>query len=183
MSGSFLNTAPLPAFSQLNRIRIMRLYRRALKLQMSWTPRYDIFRGEAMEIRRRFDRNMHVTDPRMIAKLVNEAEDELYRHRHPDPYIRIPRQDLPRFGAVEWLMLVYSSYGPRRIEMGTEHSSTEGIPNSQSNCGDGFPNTVPCADRWTPPISKKTSPSSFPGITTKDPTGKSSSRSPSPWPK
>jgi len=68
----------------------MRLYRRALKLQMSWTPRYDIFRGEAMEIRRRFDRHMHVTDPRMIAKLVNEAEDELYRHRHPDPYIRIP---------------------------------------------------------------------------------------------
>jgi Complex 1 protein (LYR family) len=89
MSGSFLHTAPLPAFSQLNRIRIMRLYRRALKLQMSWTPRYDVFRGEAMEIRRRFEAKLHITDPRMISKLVSDAEAELDENRHPDPYIRM----------------------------------------------------------------------------------------------
>jgi NADH dehydrogenase (ubiquinone) 1 beta subcomplex subunit 9 len=106
MSGSFLHTAPLPAFSQLNRIRIMRLYRRALKLQMSWTPRYDIFRGEAMEIRRRFEAKLHITDPRMIAKLVSDAEEELYENRHPDPYIRMSHYHQSfsaRFGRIEWL--------------------------------------------------------------------------------
>jgi NADH dehydrogenase (ubiquinone) 1 beta subcomplex subunit 9 len=82
----------------------MRLYRRALKLQMSWTPRYDVFRGEAMEIRRRFEANMHVTDPRQLSKLVQDAENELYRHRHPDPYIRIsPPNTFYCLGAIEWL--------------------------------------------------------------------------------
>ena len=89
MSGSFLNAAPMPAFTALNRIRVMRLYRKALKLQMSWTPRYDVFRSQALEIRRRFEQNRHVSDPRILAKLIEDAERELYENRHPDPYIRI----------------------------------------------------------------------------------------------
>jgi NADH dehydrogenase (ubiquinone) 1 beta subcomplex subunit 9 len=89
MSGSFLNAAPIPAFTAMNQIRVMRLYRRALKLQMSWTPRYDVFRSQAMEIRRRFDVNKDVSDPRMLQKLVDETERELYDNRHPDPYIRM----------------------------------------------------------------------------------------------
>jgi len=88
MSGSFLATAPMPAFTGLNRIRVMRLYRRALKLQMSWTPRYDVFRSQALEIRRRFEQNKNVSDPRILAKLIEDAEQELYENRHPDPYIR-----------------------------------------------------------------------------------------------
>src|SRR5208282_1124133 len=89
MSGSFLNAAPMPAFTSLNRIRVMRLYRKALKLQMSWTPRYDVFRSQALEIRRRFEQNRNVSDPRILSKLIEDAELELYDNRHPDPYIRI----------------------------------------------------------------------------------------------
>ena len=70
----------------------MRLYRRALKLQMSWTPRYDVFRSEALEIRRRFERNKNVSDPRILSKLIEDTEMELYQNRHPDPYIRISSQ-------------------------------------------------------------------------------------------
>ena len=91
MSGSFLNAAPTPAFTGLNRIRVMRLYRKALKLQMSWTPRYDIFRSQALEIRRRFERNRNISDPRLLSKLIQDAERELYENRHPDPYIRMAR--------------------------------------------------------------------------------------------
>ena len=86
---SHLPAAPMPAFTSLNRIRVMRLYRRALKLQMSWTTRYDVFRAQAMQIRRRFEENKHISDPRMLAKVIDEAEMELYKNRHPDPYIRI----------------------------------------------------------------------------------------------
>lgn len=89
MSGSFLSAAPMPAFTGLNRIRVMRLYRRALKLQMSWTPRYDVFRSQAIEIRRRFEENRHISDPRVLQKIIDAAEKELYDNRHPDPYIRI----------------------------------------------------------------------------------------------
>jgi len=78
----------MPAFTALNRIRVMRLYRRALKLQMSWTPRYDVFRSQAMEIRRRFEANKDISDPRVLAKIIEDAEKELYSNRHPDPYIR-----------------------------------------------------------------------------------------------
>ena len=84
----------MPAFTGLNRIRVMRLYRRALKLQMSWTPRYDVFRSQALEIRRRFEQNKNVSDPRILAKLIEDAERELYENRHQDPYIRsLPRVD------------------------------------------------------------------------------------------
>jgi len=88
MSGSHLNPAYMPAFTALNRIRVMRLYRRALKLQMSWTPRYDIFRPQAMEIRRRFEKNKDISDPRILNQIIEQAEAELYANRHPDPYIR-----------------------------------------------------------------------------------------------
>jgi NADH dehydrogenase (ubiquinone) 1 beta subcomplex subunit 9 len=86
---SHLAAAPMPAFTGLNRIRVMRLYRRALKLQMSWTPRYDLFRVQAMQIRQRFESNKHVSDPRVLSKIIDEAEKELHNNRHPDPYIRI----------------------------------------------------------------------------------------------
>ena len=89
MSGSVFNAVPIPAFTAMNRIRVMRLYRRALKLQMSWTPRYDVFRSQAMEIRRRFEANQDVSDPRSLQKIIENAEKELYENRHPDPYIRI----------------------------------------------------------------------------------------------
>ena len=68
----------------------MRLYRRALKLQMSGTPRYDVFRVQALEIRRRFETNKTISDPRMLQRIIDETERELYQNRHPDPYIRMP---------------------------------------------------------------------------------------------
>jgi hypothetical protein len=44
---------------------------------------------EAQEIRERFERYQHVTDPAVIDKLLSDGEDELRRHSHPDP-IRLP---------------------------------------------------------------------------------------------
>ena len=103
----------------MNRIRVMRLYRRALKLQMSWTPRYDVFRSQAMEIRRRFEANQDVSDPRSLQKIIENAEKELYENRHPDPYIRIYPIDLECTDD--------STHETGRHEMGEKHSSAKGI--------------------------------------------------------
>jgi NADH dehydrogenase (ubiquinone) 1 beta subcomplex subunit 9 len=89
MAAAFRPGQPYASLSSLNRIRIMRLYRQALKLQMSWTPRYDLFRAQAIEIRRRFEVNKDIRDPRQIEHLVWIAHDELDAMKHPDPYIRI----------------------------------------------------------------------------------------------
>jgi NADH dehydrogenase (ubiquinone) 1 beta subcomplex subunit 9 len=105
----------MSAFTALNRVRVMRLYRRALKLQMSWTPRYDVFRSQAMEIRRRFEENKNVSDPRVLQKLIDDAEKELYENRHPDPYIR--KSSLCEIDT--------SSNGTGWLEMGKKHSSTK----------------------------------------------------------
>jgi NADH dehydrogenase (ubiquinone) 1 beta subcomplex subunit 9 len=89
MAAAFRPGQPISSFSSLNRIRIMRLYRQALKLQMSWTPRYDLFRAQAIEIRRRFEVNKDIRDPRHLEHLVWIARDELEAMKHPDPYIRM----------------------------------------------------------------------------------------------
>lgn len=94
------------------------LYRRALKGSLDWsalpsppppsspTPplppphspltspcsrryvRRDIWRPKAIEIRAQFERNRDVRDPRAVAALLNEAEKEVAKYSHPDPYRR-----------------------------------------------------------------------------------------------
>lgn len=47
-----------------------------------------MWRNKAIEIRVQFERNRHVRDPRAVARLLNEAEKEVQRMAHPDPYKR-----------------------------------------------------------------------------------------------
>ncbi|CAH7672701.1 hypothetical protein BY996DRAFT_4577763 [Phakopsora pachyrhizi] len=73
-------------FSQAHRICVQRLYRRALKQSLDWIVFRDIWRQKAIEIRVKFERNRDVRDPRAVAKLLREAELEILKEEHPDPY-------------------------------------------------------------------------------------------------
>lgn len=50
--------------------------------------RRDLWRNKAIEIRIQFEKNRNVRDPRAVAALLNEAEKEVQRMAHPDPYRR-----------------------------------------------------------------------------------------------
>lgn len=50
--------------------------------------RRDLWRNKAIEIRVAFERNRNVRDPRAVANLLNQAEKEVQRMSHPDPYKR-----------------------------------------------------------------------------------------------
>ncbi|ORY56533.1 hypothetical protein BCR35DRAFT_309777 [Leucosporidium creatinivorum] len=73
-------------FSTAHRRYVQHLYRRALKGAQDWYVRRDLWRNKAIEIRVQFERNRHVKDPRAVAALLNEAEKEVQRMAHPDPY-------------------------------------------------------------------------------------------------
>lgn len=47
-----------------------------------------MWRNKAIEIRAQFERNRNVRDPRAVAALLNEAEKEVQKYSHPDPYRR-----------------------------------------------------------------------------------------------
>ncbi|ORX99266.1 hypothetical protein K493DRAFT_279790 [Basidiobolus meristosporus CBS 931.73] len=67
-------------------IRVARLYKRCLKLSLDWTIRRDVWRVQALEIRRLFDANRNVTNPKLVASLIDKTEKDLERNWHPDPY-------------------------------------------------------------------------------------------------
>lgn len=50
--------------------------------------RRDLWRNKAIEIRAQFERNRNVRDPRAVAALLTEAEREVQKVSHPDPYRR-----------------------------------------------------------------------------------------------
>jgi Complex 1 protein (LYR family) len=66
---------------------LMLLYRTALRTSNSWMASRWHFFEEARNIRSRFERNRHVTDPALIDKLLADGECELKEHAHPDPLI------------------------------------------------------------------------------------------------
>ncbi|GAA5983534.1 hypothetical protein JCM10908_000322 [Rhodotorula pacifica] len=78
--------AAVSPFSQAHRRYVMHLYRRALKGALDWYVRRDLWRNKAIEIRAQFERNRNVRDPRAVAALLNEAEREVQKVAHPDPY-------------------------------------------------------------------------------------------------
>ncbi|BGO99761.1 hypothetical protein NBRC10512_003168 [Rhodotorula toruloides] len=78
--------ATVAPFSQAHRRYVMHLYRRALKGALDWYVRRDLWRIKAMELRAQFERNRNVRDPRAVAALLNEAEQEVQKLSHPDPY-------------------------------------------------------------------------------------------------
>ncbi|GAA5918878.1 hypothetical protein JCM1841_006655 [Sporobolomyces salmonicolor] len=85
MSSSAKAVSP---FSNAHRQYVQHLYRRALKGAQDWYVRSDLWRNKAIEIRAQFERNRNVRDPRAVAALLNEAEKEVQRLAHPDPYRR-----------------------------------------------------------------------------------------------
>jgi len=63
------------------------LYRRALKLSLDWSVRRDLWRPQALAIRQLFDANREVREPRQLKKLISQAEADLEKWKHPDPYL------------------------------------------------------------------------------------------------
>ncbi|KAM0791500.1 hypothetical protein ACM66B_005953 [Microbotryomycetes sp. NB124-2] len=81
--------APAPAvapFSQAHKRYVQHLYRRALKGAQDWYVRRDLWRNKAIEIRVEFERNRNVKDPRAVANLLRQAEQQVAAMSHPDPY-------------------------------------------------------------------------------------------------
>ena len=101
-------------FSAAHRSYVKSLYKRYLVNSLDWTIRRDLWRPRALEIRARFEQNRcvealrpcalhgllgnvwecvdvvnrNVHDPRALAALFEQAENELAAIAHPDPYIR-----------------------------------------------------------------------------------------------
>jgi NADH dehydrogenase (ubiquinone) 1 beta subcomplex subunit 9 len=69
-----------------HRLQIQSLYKRSLKLSLDWYIQRDLWRQKALAIRQEFEQNKHVSNPRDIQQLVQNAEKELESWDHPDPY-------------------------------------------------------------------------------------------------
>ena len=67
--------------------RVMRLYRNSLKHLLSWCIDRESWREEALILRDRFDKYKNETNPKMIDKVLQDAEIEFENKRHPFPYI------------------------------------------------------------------------------------------------
>jgi len=74
-----------PSFSRTHRIYVKSLYKRFLVNELNWCIRRDIWRQRAIEIRAEFERNRTVSDPRALAVVLEQAEQRLASHLHPDP--------------------------------------------------------------------------------------------------
>lgn len=82
-----MSASVVAPFTASNRSKVASLYKRALKLSRDWTVQRDQWRLEAMDIRRRFEDNKNVRNPRLLESLLDKASAELQMKKHPDPYI------------------------------------------------------------------------------------------------
>ncbi|KAH9482508.1 NADH dehydrogenase [ubiquinone] 1 beta subcomplex subunit 9 [Psilocybe cubensis] len=80
-------SSPATAFSSAHRLYVKSLYRRSLKNALDWTIRRDLWRAEAMQIRAEFEANRDIHDPRLLARVLEQAEARLAEFKHPDPVI------------------------------------------------------------------------------------------------
>ena len=67
--------------------RVTRLYRHALKTQLSWSVDRHLWRKLAVELREEFDANKDLRDPVKINEILEDGERELEAKKHPQPYI------------------------------------------------------------------------------------------------
>jgi len=67
--------------------KVMSLYRRALKMSLDWAVHRDVWRGQALYIRRLFEAQRDVKDFKSQRALVEETENILQSWKHPEPYI------------------------------------------------------------------------------------------------
>ena len=68
--------------------RVMRLYRNSLKHLLSWCIDRQLWRREAMKLRDRFDDNKYERDQRRVHSILQAAEAEFEKMKHPFPYTR-----------------------------------------------------------------------------------------------
>lgn len=90
-------------FAAAHRLHVKSLYKRMLKNSLDWTIERPLWRREAIQIRAEFERNRlarhllsmrpgssphrNVHDPRALAQILEKAEADLQKNKHPDPYI------------------------------------------------------------------------------------------------
>ncbi|KZV82363.1 hypothetical protein EXIGLDRAFT_702640 [Exidia glandulosa HHB12029] len=74
-------------FTAAHRSYVKSLYRRILKNDLDWVVQRDIWRWRALQIRARFESNRNVHDPRALTLILERAEAQLAKDKHPDPYI------------------------------------------------------------------------------------------------
>ncbi|ODV59868.1 NADH dehydrogenase [ubiquinone] 1 beta subcomplex subunit 9 ASCRUDRAFT_36735 [Ascoidea rubescens DSM 1968] len=83
-----MSSAPLPLpFTAANRKLVCSYYLQSLRLARNWIFRRDLYRKQCMELRRKFDINKDVSDPKELNKIIRETQGLLYELRHPDPII------------------------------------------------------------------------------------------------
>jgi len=69
-------------------LRVCGLYRRALKTTFNWVVDRETFIAEAIDLRKQFEANRHVRSAPLIEKICSDAEADLVKFKHPDPYKR-----------------------------------------------------------------------------------------------
>ena len=75
-------------FSKLHKQYVQNLYRRFLRNSLDWHIRRDLWRADAQRIRAEFEHNRNVKNPRELATILQQAEQQLASRQHPDPYKR-----------------------------------------------------------------------------------------------
>ncbi|KZT60711.1 hypothetical protein CALCODRAFT_464956 [Calocera cornea HHB12733] len=77
----------LSAYSAAHRLRVKTLYKAMLKDALDWTIQRDIWRIKAIEIRAMFERNRNIQDARQVDILMQKAEADYQKGKHPDPQV------------------------------------------------------------------------------------------------
>ncbi|KNC49333.1 uncharacterized protein AMSG_05332 [Thecamonas trahens ATCC 50062] len=67
--------------------RVKTMYRNVLKTTMDWAVHRPIFFEKAAEVRAVFDSRKEVTDSVAIQKMLQEGDEWLFEHQHPEPYV------------------------------------------------------------------------------------------------
>lgn len=75
------------AYSAAHKAYVQLLYKRYCKNAFDLGGNMLKWRYDVMDIRNRFEANRDVLNPRALARLLAQAEDELKKIQHPAPYI------------------------------------------------------------------------------------------------
>ncbi|KAJ7374792.1 ndufb9, NADH-ubiquinone oxidoreductase [Desmophyllum pertusum] len=98
--------------------RVTRLYRNSLKHLLSWCIDRQLWRREAVILRERFDENKYERDQRKIFKILEGAEREFEKMKHPFPYTHPESQMAANGKETFHLHLIFStcSMGRRVVQ-------------------------------------------------------------------
>jgi NADH dehydrogenase (ubiquinone) 1 beta subcomplex subunit 9 len=82
-------------------LRVCGIYRRSLKTLFNWVVDRETFIAEAGDLRKQFEANRVVRSAPLVEKICADAEAELVRWKHPDPYKRARSCHSPSLEAFE----------------------------------------------------------------------------------